>query len=84
LFCSWADANEPTYNIFFSAGGNFQARIGVTAAVMSIKGATIPGEVVVPHVMRQVTEADCDPDRVNPFVSGTSLAPNSVLELMFG
>jgi hypothetical protein len=34
--------------------------------------------------MRQVTEADCDPDRVNPFVSGTSLAPNSVLELMFG
>lgn len=84
LFCSWADANEPTYNIFFSAGGNFQARIGVTAAVMSINGATIPGEIVVPHVMRQVTDADCNPDRVNPFVSGTSLAPDSVLELMFG
>jgi ABC-type sugar transport system substrate-binding protein len=83
LFCDWAERGEPTYNIFFSAGGNFQSRIGVTAAMMSINGATIPGEIVVPHVMRQVTEADCNPDRVNPFVSGTSLAPNSVLELMF-
>jgi hypothetical protein len=37
----------------------------------------------VPHVMRQVTAADCDPDRVAPAVSGTSLVPNSVLQLMF-
>ena len=83
LFCSWADANEPTYRIFYSAGGNFQSRVGVTAAMMSINGADIPPEVVVPHVMREVTTDDCNPDRVNPFVSGTSLVPDSLLGLMF-
>ncbi|MEX1093046.1 MAG: substrate-binding domain-containing protein [Acidimicrobiia bacterium] len=83
LFCDWAERNEPTYNIWYSAGGNFQSRIGVTAAMMSINGADVPAEIVVPHVMRQVTEADCNPDRVNPFVSGTSLVPDPVLEVMF-
>jgi ribose transport system substrate-binding protein len=83
LFCDWAKRNEPTYHIWYSAGGNFQSRVGVTAAMMSLKGAEIPAEVVVPHVMREVTADDCDPDRVAPSVSGTSLVPNSVLQLMF-
>jgi ribose transport system substrate-binding protein len=84
LFCDWADRDEPTYNIWYSAGGNFQSRVGVTAAMLSLKGAEIPAELVVPHVMRQVTEADCDPDRVNEAVSGTSLVPDAVMEVMFG
>jgi ribose transport system substrate-binding protein len=84
LFCDWADRNEPTYKIFYSAGGNFQSRIGVTAAMMSLKGADIPAEVVVPHVMREVTAADCDPNRANPVVSGTSLVPSDILATMFG
>jgi ribose transport system substrate-binding protein len=83
LFCDWADRNEPTYKIWYSAGGNFQSRVGVTAAMMSIAGADIPPEVIVPHVMREVTAADCDPNRVNEAVSGTSLAPDSVLQAMF-
>ena len=83
LFCDWVDRAEPTYHIFYTAGGNFQSRVGVTAAMMSLNGATIPAEVVVPHTMREVTEADCNPDRVNPYVSGTSLVPDAVLELMF-
>jgi hypothetical protein len=33
--------------------------------------------------MREVTAADCNPDRVNPYVSGTSLVPDEVLALMF-
>ena len=84
LFCDWAERGEPTYHIWYSAGGNFQSRVGVTAAMLSLAGAEIPAEVVVPHVMREVTEADCDPDRVHEAVSGTSLVPNSVLQLMFG
>jgi hypothetical protein len=83
LFCDWVDRAEPTYKIWYSAGGNFQSRVGVTAAMMSLQGAEIPAEVVVPHTMREVTEADCNPDRVNPYVSGTSLVPDAVLELMF-
>ncbi|MGD2103271.1 MAG: hypothetical protein PVG83_13655 [Acidimicrobiia bacterium] len=84
LFCDWVERDEPTYNIFFSAGGNFQSRVGVTTAMLALQGAPVPGEVVVPHVMRQVTEADCDPNRANPVVSGTSLVPNDILALMFG
>lgn len=84
LFCDWAQRDEPTYNIWFSAGGNFQSRTGVTTAMLALAGYDVPGEVIVPHVMRQVTEADCNPDRVNDVVSGTSLVPDSVLAEMYG
>lgn len=84
LFCDWAERNEPTYDIFYSAGGNFQSRVGVTAAMLTLQGYEVPGEITVPHVMREVTPADCDPDRANPVVSGTSLVPGDVLQLMFG
>lgn len=84
LFCDWASRAEPTYNIWYSAGGNFQSRTAVTAAMLKLAGADVPGQIVVPHVMRQVTAADCNPDRVNEVVSGTSLVPDDVLQLMFG
>jgi ribose transport system substrate-binding protein len=84
LFCDWAERAEPTYNIWYSAGGNFQSRTGVTAAMLALQGADVPGQIIVPHVMRQVTEADCNPDRVNEVVSGTSLVPDAVLAEMFG
>jgi len=84
LFCDWADRDEPTYNIWYSAGGNFQSRTGVTTAMLALQGFEVPGEVVVPHIMRQVTDADCNPDRVNPVVSGTSLVPDEVLAAMYG
>ncbi|HEX6946610.1 MAG TPA: substrate-binding domain-containing protein [Acidimicrobiia bacterium] len=83
LFCDWAERNEPTYNIWYSAGGNFQSRTGVTAAMLHIKGAEVPAQIIVPHVMRQVTADDCDPNRPNPVVSGTSLVPDSILSQMF-
>lgn len=84
LFCDWVERDEPTYNIFFSAGGNFQSRVGVTAAMLAKQGADVPGEITVPHVMREVTADDCDPNRANEVVSGTSLVPDNVLQLMFG
>ncbi len=84
LFCDWVDRGEPTYNIWYSAGGNFQSRTGVTVAMLTLSGYDVPGEVTVPHVMRQVTADDCNPDRVNEVVSGTSLVPENVLALMFG
>jgi hypothetical protein len=83
LFCDWAERNDPTYNIWYSAGGNFQSRVGVTAAILHTKGAEIPAQIIVPHVMRPVTAADCNPDRVNVSVSGTSLVPDNVLSAMF-
>ena len=83
LFCDWVERNEPSYKIFFSAGGNFQSRVAVTAAMLDLQGAEIPAEIVVPHVMREVTPENCDPDRVTPTVSGTSLVPDDVLAQMY-
>jgi hypothetical protein len=83
LFCDWVERAEPTYNIFYSAGGNFQSRIGVTAAMMNIAGAPIPAEIVVPHLMRQVTAADCGPAQPHASVSGSSLVPDEILSQMF-
>jgi hypothetical protein len=75
-----------SYDIWYSAGGNFQSRVAVTAAMMNRNGADIPAEIVVPHVMRQPTEADCDPTRPERMqqVSNTSLVPQHVLEAMYG
>ena len=83
LFCDWAEMNEPSFKIFFSAGGNFQSRVAVTAGMLTLQGAEVPPEIVVPHVMREVTAADCDPNRVTDTVSGTSLVPDPVLALMY-
>jgi hypothetical protein len=83
LFCDWVERDEPTYNIFYTAGGNFQSRVGVTVAMLALQDAEVPGEVVVPHVMQQVTADDCDQDRPNPVVSGTSLVPDTILQMMF-
>lgn len=85
LFCDWVARGEPsTYNIFYTAGGNFQSRVAVTAAMMSLKGAEIPAQIDVPHAVRKASAADCDPNAPTPTVSGTSLVPGSVLQLMFG
>jgi ABC-type sugar transport system substrate-binding protein len=83
LFCDWAERDNPNYRIWFSAGGNFQSRIAVTAAMLHLQGADVPAEIVVPHVMREVTADDCDPDRVTPTVSNTSLVPAEVLGRMY-
>jgi ribose transport system substrate-binding protein len=83
LFCDWKKMDNPNFHIFFSAGGNFQSRTAVTASMMQLQGAEIPPEIVVPHVMREVTDADCNPDRVTPTVSNTSLVPDEVLALMY-
>ncbi len=83
LFCDWVERDNPDYQIWYSAGGNFQSRIAVTAAMLHLQGAEISPEIVVPHVMRQISEADCNPDRVTPTVSNTSLVPTEVLAQMY-
>ena len=85
LFCDWVDRGQPeSYNIYYTAGGNFQSRVAVTAAMMYLQGAEIPSQIDVPHTTRQVTADDCDPNAPTPTVSGTSLVPGDVLQLMFG
>jgi ABC-type sugar transport system substrate-binding protein len=83
LFCDWVERDNPNYRIFYSAGGNFQSRVAVTTAMLYLQGYEFDPVIVVPHVMREITAADCDLDRVTPDVSGTSLVPDELLALMF-
>jgi ribose transport system substrate-binding protein len=83
LFCDWVDRAAPGYKIYYSAGGNFQSRVAVTAAMLYLKGYELPAEITVPHVMREVTASDCNASRVTPTVSGTSLVPDAVLAEMY-
>ncbi len=84
LFCDWVDRGVPTYNIFYSAGGNFQSRTAVTASILALQDeSVVPATVIVPHVMRQISADDCDENRAHASVSGTSLVPDEVLTLMF-
>ena len=62
LFCTWKKMDDPNFHVWYSAGGNFQSRVAVTASMMSLEGAEIPPEIVVPHVMREITADDCNPD----------------------
>ena len=82
LFCEWAEMGNPNFKIFYSAGGNFQARIAVTAAMMSLKGAEIPAEIIVPSSMRQVDESTCNPD-IPSTAPVSSLVPLEIIAVMY-
>lgn len=82
LFCEWADMGNPNFKIFYSAGGNFQARIALTAAMMSLAGAEIPTSIIVPSHMRQVDETTCNPN-VPGETPASSLVPINIVEAMY-
>jgi ribose transport system substrate-binding protein len=82
LFCEWADLGNPDFKIYYSAGGNFQARIALTAAMMSLQGAEIPAEIIVPASMRQVDESSCNRD-VPGETPISSLVPVDILTQMY-
>ena len=73
---------NPNFNIWYSAGqlpvtGRRHRLDDVPAGCGDLPGDRRSA------VMREVTAEDCDPDRVTPTVSGTSLVPDDVLALMY-
>ncbi|HEY4691342.1 MAG TPA: substrate-binding domain-containing protein [Anaerolineae bacterium] len=83
LFCEWADMNNPNFKIFYSAGGNFQSRIALTAAMMNLKGYAAPAEgVIVPARMRQVDESSCNRDVPGEYPV-SSLVPIDIVAAMY-
>lgn len=83
LFCDWEQVNNPNFRIFFSAGGTFQVRIALTAAMeKKLNNRDVPGQVVVPFRMRQVERGMCNSElpAETPF---STLVPADVLRDMF-
>lgn len=82
LFCEWADIGNPDFKIFYSAGGNYQSRIALTAAMMAYHGAEIPPSIIIPVEMRQVDETSCNPDMPS-LASVSSLVPVDIVAAMY-
>jgi ABC-type sugar transport system substrate-binding protein len=82
LFCDWKKMKNPNFKIFFSSGGGFDSRIALTSAMMKMNGASIPGNVVVPTVLKQVTASTCN-TTIPSQAPASTLVPNNVLAAMY-
>ena len=60
LFCDWEEVGNPNFRIFFSAGGTFQVRIALTAAMEARGGAEVGPHVDVPFKMKEVQQGMCN------------------------
>jgi ABC-type sugar transport system substrate-binding protein len=82
LFCEWNEIGNENFKIFYSTGGNYQSRIALTAAMMSLHGAEVPSEIIIPVEMRQVDESACIPD-MPALASVSSLVPLDIFVEMY-
>ncbi len=82
LFCDWEKINNPNFKIFFSAGGTFQARIALSAAMAHLRGVTVPAMVDVPFKMKQVKKGMCDPSLPDQ-MPVSALVDTDMLKQMF-
>jgi ABC-type sugar transport system substrate-binding protein len=82
MFCEWKKENNPNFKIFYGSGGNYQSRIALTAAMMKLKGATLPVDgIIIPTVMRQVDANTCNSDMPQQ-ASLSSLIPIPIFKVM--
>lgn len=82
MFCEWLDIGNPNFKIYYSSGGNYQSRIALTAAMMYLRGAEIPAQIILPTSMRQVDESSCVRDLPSD-ASVTSFVPADVVRAMY-
>jgi ribose transport system substrate-binding protein len=82
LFCAWEDIGNENFKIFYSAGGNYQSRIALTAAMMAYHGAEIEPSIIIPVEMRQVDASSCNRE-MPPLASVSSLVPVSIVAAMY-
>ncbi|AQZ49642.1 substrate-binding domain-containing protein [Martelella mediterranea] len=82
LFCDMKAAENPNFKIFYSSGQNYQARLALTAAMMSLAGEEIPANLDVPFSMKQASVDQCDPSLPDEVSVSTMVDPDT-LRAMF-
>jgi ribose transport system substrate-binding protein len=82
LFCDWEAMNNPKFRIYYSSGGNFTARISLTAAMMAKSGARIPSTIYVPFSMKPAKKGLCNRD-LPMETSLSTLVDAATLKAMF-
>ena len=76
-------AKNPKLRVFYYTSGNSQIRVAFTAAMMKLKGAKIPPQIVFPIQLQDQAKRDQCVKGYPQEASATSLIPLSLLHKMY-
>jgi ribose transport system substrate-binding protein len=81
--CAADKLHNPKLKVYYYTAGNSQIRVALTAAMMKLKGAKIPPEIIFPiQLQNQAKRDECVPGYPQE-ASATSLVPLSLLHRMY-
>src|SRR5919202_986752 len=81
--CAAKRLHNPKLRVFYYTAGNSQIRVAFTAAMMKLKGAKIPPEIVFPIQLQNQAKRDSCVKGYPQEASATSLVPLSLLHRMY-
>jgi len=81
--CTYDALKNPNLKMFYYTSGNSQIRVAFTAAMMKLKGAKIPPEIVFPIELQNQKVRDSCVKGYPQSASATSLIPLSLLHKMY-
>ncbi len=81
--CAFDKLNNPKLQMYYYTSGNSQIRVAFTAAMMKLKGAKIPPQIVFPIQLQNQRVRDSCAKGYPQEASATSLIPLSLLHRMY-
>ena len=81
--CTFNQLKNPNLKMFYYTSGNTQIRVAFTAAMMKLKGAKIPPQIVFPIQLQNQRVRDSCVKGYPQEASATSLIPLSLLKKMY-
>src|SRR6188768_2111316 len=81
--CTFNQLKNPKLQMFYYTSGNSQIRVAFTAAMMKLKGAKIPPQIVFPIELQNQRVRDSCVKGYPMEASATSLIPLSLLKKMY-
>jgi ribose transport system substrate-binding protein len=81
--CAFNKLNNPNLKMWYYTSGNSQIRVAFTAAMMKLKGAKIPPQIVFPIQLQDQRKRDSCAKGYPQEASATSLIPLSLLHRMY-
>src|SRR3954452_9957498 len=81
--CAYKRLKNKNLRVFYYTSGNSQIRVALTAALMKLKGAKIPPQIVFPIQLQDQSKRDQCAKGYPEEASATSLIPLSLLHRMY-
>jgi len=81
--CAADKLHNPKLKVYYYTAGNSQIRVAFTAAMMKLKGAKIPPQIVFPIQLQNQAKRDSCVKGYPQEASATSLVPLSLLHRMY-